>query len=146
MILLGVVELQSYFSLPRKRREPRPALAPPIQRQISHPPLPARLTLINPIRLKRISRQFSARKHPGDLARIRLNKDQIGNNSLLTGDERQAHQQMPMDSIPLDLDRELLLRDFPGVPELSNASRLQTDLNLSRVSIPAMPALKSGTA
>jgi hypothetical protein len=53
---------------------------------------------------------------------------------------------MPVDRIPLDLDHELRLRDFPGVPELSNASRLQTDLNLSRLSIPAMPALKSGTA
>jgi hypothetical protein len=32
------------------------------------------------------------------------------NSSILAGDERQAHQQMPMDRIPLDLDRKLSLR------------------------------------
>jgi hypothetical protein len=52
----------------------------------------------------------------------------------------------PLNSVLAAMRILLLLRDFPDVPELSNASRLQTDLNLSRVSIPAMPALKSGTA
>jgi hypothetical protein len=51
-----------------------------------------------------------ARKHTVDLARIGQNDNQIGNDSLLASDKRQAHQQMTMNRLPLDLDRKLSLR------------------------------------
>src|SRR5262245_25187162 len=62
---------------------------------------------------------FSRKKYLLNLARICLNDDQIRNGAALPGDERQAQKQMPVNLIPLDLNRKLALRKLTTRPEVA---------------------------
>jgi hypothetical protein len=61
--------------------------------------------------LKRIVRKLTRRKDLHDLARIRLNGDQIRNGATLAGDERQAQEQMPVNS-ELSVSERFFLNKF----------------------------------